>query len=278
MTFDRFIGQVQHRAQLASTDEALRAIRCTFETLAERLDSGEAKDLAAQLPRELGVYLAVPMHGLRMTLDEFFQRVSGREQVDFPKSMHHARAVISVLREAVSAGEMRDVRSQLPREWAALFESGSEGRMRRTSAHDAGAMTVREILTTDVATIKPDATICEAARMMQERDIGMLPVMEGDRMVGAITDRDIAIRAVARGDDPLHTKVGEVMTRSAHCCLIDDDLRYAAKVMESEQIRRLPVLDENQRLIGIISVGDLAVRTHDEQMVEEVLEHVCEPA
>src|SRR5437763_6615400 len=87
MTFDHFVGQVQHRAQLASTDEALRAIRCTFETLAERLDFGETKDLAAQLPRELAAYFAVQEHSKRFSLDEFFKRVSEREQIDLPKSI-----------------------------------------------------------------------------------------------------------------------------------------------------------------------------------------------
>src|SRR5438876_6383561 len=120
MTFDHFVGQVQHRAQLASTDEALRAIRCTFETLAERLDFGETKDLAAQLPRELAAYFAVQEHSKRFSLDEFFKHVSEREQVDLPKSIHHARVVVELLREAVSAGEIRDVRAQLPEDWNAL--------------------------------------------------------------------------------------------------------------------------------------------------------------
>jgi uncharacterized protein (DUF2267 family) len=131
MTFDHFVGQVQHRAQLASTDEALRAIRCTFETLAERLTYDEAKDLSAQLPRELAVYFAVPDHSIRMSLDRFFHRVSEREQVDLPKAIHHARVAIEMLEEAVSAGEIRDVRAQLPRDWDTLFESGSQGRLGR---------------------------------------------------------------------------------------------------------------------------------------------------
>ena len=129
MTFDHFVGQVQHRAQLASTDEALRAIRCTFETLAERLDFGETKDLAAQLPRELAAYFAVQEHSKRFSLQEFFKRMSEREQMDLPKSIHHARVVVELLQEAVSAGEIRDVRAQLSDDWNALFEAGGEGRL-----------------------------------------------------------------------------------------------------------------------------------------------------
>ena len=131
MTLDHFVGQVQHRARLASTDEALRAIRCTFETLAERLDFGEAKDLAAQLPRELGAFFAVPEHSVRMSLDEFFKRVSEREGIDLPVAVYHARVVIEVLQEAVSAGEIQDVKAQLPAEWNVLFDAGSEGRFAR---------------------------------------------------------------------------------------------------------------------------------------------------
>ncbi|HMJ90751.1 MAG TPA: DUF2267 domain-containing protein [Candidatus Acidoferrum sp.] len=125
------MGQVQHRAQLASTEEALRAIRCTFETLAERLSFDEAKDVSAQLPRELATYFAVPEHSVRMSLDQFFHRTSEREQVALPKAIHHARVVIEVLEEAVSAGEIKHVRAQLPHDWDPLFESGSQGHLGR---------------------------------------------------------------------------------------------------------------------------------------------------
>jgi uncharacterized protein (DUF2267 family) len=140
MTFDHFVGQVQHRAQLAATDEALCAVRCTFETLAERLSYDEAKDLGAQLPRELAVHLAVPEHSVRMSLEDFFRRVSEREQVDLPKAIHHARVVVEVLEEAVSGGEIKHVRGQLPHDWDALFESGSQGHL--TTKHEPAAAPV----------------------------------------------------------------------------------------------------------------------------------------
>ncbi len=131
MQFDQFIGQVQHRARLAATDEAIRATRTTLQTLAERLTEGEADDLAAQLPQEIGRYLQeVENHAERFSLDDFFRRVSEREGVELPDAVHHARAVISVLNEAVTQGELRDVRAQLPDEFDPLFEAGSEGNMR----------------------------------------------------------------------------------------------------------------------------------------------------
>lgn len=128
MTFDKFVGEVQHRAQLGSLGEAIAAIRATLQTLGEKLDPGEAKDLAAQLPREIGFYLDTRQHGLHMRLDDFFQMVSQRAEADLPDAVFHVRVVFEVLQEAVSAGEMADVRAQLPNEWAPLFE-GSAGRM-----------------------------------------------------------------------------------------------------------------------------------------------------
>lgn len=131
MKHDEFIGQVQHRARLNSRGAAEHATRATLETLAERLAGGEADDLAAQLPPELGEYLRGEGAALgeRFSLDEFFQRVSLRERVDLPDAVFHARAVIEVLSLAVSKGEMDDVRAQLPAEFARLFEAGSTGQM-----------------------------------------------------------------------------------------------------------------------------------------------------
>lgn len=131
MKHDEFIGQVQHRARLSSRGEAERATRATLETLAERLAGGEATDLASQLPLELAEHLrsAWSGRGERFSLDEFFQRVSRREGVDLPKAVYHARAVMEVLSEAVSTGEMDDVRAQLPAEFDRLFEPSSTAPM-----------------------------------------------------------------------------------------------------------------------------------------------------
>lgn len=131
MQFRDFLGQVQHRARLTDQQEALRATRATFETLAERLSGGEAHDLAAQLPPELGRFLDRDKdhRGERFGLDEFLDRVSKRENVDKPVGTFHARAVIEVLQEAVSAGEIRDVLAQLPAEYNRIFLAGSEGAM-----------------------------------------------------------------------------------------------------------------------------------------------------
>jgi uncharacterized protein (DUF2267 family) len=124
MTFDQIIGQVQNRGHLASREDAERAVRATLETLAERLAGGEAEHLAAQLPRELGLHLTRSDGAFeRLGLDDFYRRVSEREGAELPEAVHHAKAVIGVLREAVSAGEFEDVRSQLPKEFDHLLEA-----------------------------------------------------------------------------------------------------------------------------------------------------------
>ena len=128
MKHDEFIGQVQHHARLSSRGDAEIATRATLETLAERLAGGEADDLASQLPRGIAEYLRTGLAGVgeRFSVEEFFQLVSEREGVDLPKAIYHARAVIAVLYEAVSPGEMADVRAQLPAEFGRLFEPGRE--------------------------------------------------------------------------------------------------------------------------------------------------------
>jgi CBS domain-containing protein len=140
------------------------------------------------------------------------------------------------------------------------------------------SMKVQDILTKDPEVIRPDASICEAARKMKECDIGMLPVCDGERLVGAITDRDLSIRAVAEGRDPNATKVSDVMTPGISYCFEDQELGDAAKVMEEKQIRRLPVLNRSKRLVGIVSLGDFAVRSEEDRLTEQVLECVSEPA
>lgn len=129
MKFEEFVGEVQHRAKLGTMGDAVRAIQAVLPTLSERLDAGEAKDLAAQLPREIAFYLQTPEHRRRMSLEEFFELVSLREEVDLPAAVYHARVVIEVLQEAVSPGEIQDVLAELPPEWAPLFQ-GSQGDMR----------------------------------------------------------------------------------------------------------------------------------------------------
>jgi CBS domain-containing protein len=118
-------------------------------------------------------------------------------------------------------------------------------------------MKVKEVMSHDVAVVSPDDTIQKAAFTMGEIDAGLLPVGENDRLVGMITDRDIAIRAVAAGMDPA-TKVRDVMSAEVKYCFEDEDVSHVSQNMAELQVRRLPVVDREKRLVGIISLGDIA--------------------
>ncbi len=128
MQLHEFLGQVQHRARLSDMDEALRATRATFETLAERIGGNEPKQLGAQLPEELGRLLEPKGEPQRFDSDEFLHRVSQRSHTDLPVSVYHTRVVLEVLQEAVAPGEIQDVLNQLPPDYKRLF-GGSQGQM-----------------------------------------------------------------------------------------------------------------------------------------------------
>jgi len=137
-------------------------------------------------------------------------------------------------------------------------------------------MIVRDIMSRNVETIRPDSVIQEAASKMQTLDVGSLPVCDNERLLGVVTDRDITIRAVASGLDPRSTKVSDAMTPELIYCYEDEPVREAAKLMERHQIRRLPILNRNKQLVGIVSLGDLAVETGNERLSGKVLEEVSE--
>jgi len=118
---------------------------------------------------------------------------------------------------------------------------------------------LKDIMTPDVAVISPDDTLQLAARKMQERDIGFLPVCDGQRLVGTLSDRDITVRAVAAGRDPRSTPVREFATPQPVWCYDDEDVSEAARRMQDRQVRRLMVIHrDDKRLVGVVSLGDLA--------------------
>jgi len=121
-------------------------------------------------------------------------------------------------------------------------------------------MKVHEVMTREVELISPHHTLEQAAQLMAELDAGVLPVSDKDRLVGIITDRDIVIRAVATGEDPMCTQVGDAMTRQVGYCCEEDDVDRAVEIMARLRVRRLPVLDRHERLVGIVSLADIAAR------------------
>ena len=136
-------------------------------------------------------------------------------------------------------------------------------------------MKVSEVMTRDVQTVSPDEPVQQAASFMLSADAGSIPVTDGERLIGMITDRDIAVRGVAKCYGP-DTPVRELMTDDIISARADDDIDEVASKMSRAQVRRLPVIDENDRLCGIISLGDLARETDDES-AHEALEGVSEP-
>jgi CBS domain-containing protein len=136
-------------------------------------------------------------------------------------------------------------------------------------------MKVSECMTSKVETVRADQTVQEAANFMLQADAGSIPVVEGDRLIGMITDRDIAVRGIAKGNGP-DTPVRELMTDDLIVARADDDIEEVARKMSSAQVRRLPVIDSEERLCGIVSLGDLARET-DNDAAEQALEGVTQP-
>jgi CBS domain-containing protein len=139
-------------------------------------------------------------------------------------------------------------------------------------------MQVRDVMTRGVICVEPDTILQEAADQMRRLDVGMLPVCSNDRLVGSLTDRDITVRSTAEGYDPWTIHVADVMTPEVIYCHEDQDVDEAAGLMKEKQVRRLPVLNRAKRMVGIVSLGDLAVQTGDEEMAGEALEAVSEQA
>jgi len=137
---------------------------------------------------------------------------------------------------------------------------------------------VKDVMTPQAEVASPDQTVEDAAGVMKALDIGVLPVSDEEGLVGILTDRDIVVRVLGEKRDPKAVRVAEAMTPNIVSCFEDDDLDKAAKLFADHQIRRLPVLNSAKELVGILSLGDLAVRGEDERKSSAVLEDVSQPS
>jgi CBS domain-containing protein len=138
-------------------------------------------------------------------------------------------------------------------------------------------MKVSDTMTRDVRVVRPDQSIREAADVMLATDVGALPVRDGDRLIGVITDRDIAIRAVAQGKSP-DTPIRNVMTEQVCYCFDDQDVADIARNMAEIQLRRLPVVDRDKRLVGIVSIADIALSDGNGDATARAMQGVSKPA
>jgi len=158
--------------------------------------------------------------------------------------------------------------------------TGWELSIPKNDFHERGdVMKIKDVMTTNVVCIRPEATIHEAAEQMRSLNVGLLPVCgPEDKLVGVLSDRDIVIRSTAGGNDPKAALVSEIMTQKVYYCLEEQDIAEAAKMMEQQQIRRLIVINDQKRLAGIVSLGDLAVKSDQPDLCEQTLEAVSVPA
>ena len=136
-------------------------------------------------------------------------------------------------------------------------------------------MKVEDIMTRAVHSVKPGDSIAQAARSMAENDVGMLPVIDGRDLLGIVTDRDLAVRALAAGIDP-NSPIRRIMSEDVATCSPDDDVEEALETMANEQVRRLPVCDDQDRVIGILGLADAAMRDPEPSDVTETFAEICQ--
>jgi CBS domain-containing protein len=139
-------------------------------------------------------------------------------------------------------------------------------------------MKVSEIMSRNVECIEPETLIAKAAGKMREHDIGFLPICESGRPIGAVTDRDIAVRCVAEGRDPRLAPVSEIMTPAMFSCYDDDDVEDVGRYMQETRVHRMVILDRQGKIVGVVSIGDIAKTTGVEGLAGETLGEIAEAA
>ncbi|HSV51603.1 MAG TPA: CBS domain-containing protein [Burkholderiaceae bacterium] len=166
--------------------------------------------------------------------------------------------------------------------WSTMSYSQLEGNgpyfLNRSSLFhgDIQMQQVKDVMKTDVQVIGPEATLAQAAQSMRDGDFGLMPVGENDRMIGTISDRDITVRAVAEGKSG-NTKVREVMSGTVRWVYADESVDRASAIMSEHQVRRLPVVDRDKRLVGILALGDLALNKAQLQPAAKALSEISQP-
>lgn len=139
-------------------------------------------------------------------------------------------------------------------------------------------MKVSDVMTKNVQVIPYNATVRDAAKLMKDIDSGFVPVINSEKVIGVITDRDIVLRSTAEGNNPNETKVEEVMTKEFFFLYEDEDATEAASVMSKQQVRRLPVVNRREELVGVVSLGDLSVDYNNDTVSGKTLEEISRPA
>ena len=278
-TFAFFLRDLEHKGlERKLAEQAIESVLCVME---QRLMVDEARHLEAQLPRKVVALLErCPRHK-----DRPYQKLNRRQLLalvaeDLGTGMEEAeritRTVLATVREHITEGEMEDVLGQLPHELRTLWEPMGTPARKEGSVRMSG-MPISEVMTKDVEVVSPDDTLQAAAELMRTLNVGPIPVCDGEKLVGIITDRDIVVRAVAQGMDCTDTRVSQAMTDQVECVFADEDIEVAVWKMREEQIRRILVVDHDNKLVGIVSLADIATAMN-EQQAGETLEAISEPA
>lgn len=249
---------------------AFAGLRAVLHALRDRLPQENAAQLGAQLPMLIrGMYYEGwdPGKGPSRVRhqQDFFDLVSAelREHTELRDVRRLSKIVFGVLAKHLSAGEKEKVLRTLPAE------------IRKLWVTEPPKVPVAAIMSRDVTSVAPDTSLQEAAKKMHDLDIGCLPVRAGDQLIGMVTDRDIACRGVAEGKDPAKTQIAEAMSKEVTCCFEDQDVRKVAQMMEEKQIHRLPVLNRQKQMVGILSLGDLGLHAPHE-LTGEVVEAISQ--
>jgi CBS domain-containing protein/uncharacterized protein (DUF2267 family) len=281
-TFTFFLRDLEAKGlERKQAEQAVESVLCAME---QRLMVDEARHLEAQLPRKVVALLErCPKHQDRpyrkMDRDELLGMVADDLGVSVEEAERITCAVLSTVSEHISQGELEDVLGQLPKEFHSLWmPSGMSAGTHRTQGRKRQAgKPISDVMTREVEVVNPDDTLTAAAEMMRTLNVGPIPVCDGEKLVGIITDRDIVVRAVAQGMDPSDTRVSQAMTDQVECVFADEDIEVAAWRMREEQIRRILVVDHDKKLVGIVSLGDIA-QAMGEDEAGQTLEAISEPS
>jgi len=262
-------------------EQAIQSVLCVME---QRLMSEEVADMEAQLPRKVvGLLQRCSKHQdkpyRKFGRTEFLGMVAEDLGVDLKEAERITCAVLSTVREHISEGEAMDVLGQLPQELRTLWEWTGTSTLpsRLRGMRKASGRHVEEVMTRDVEVVSPEDTLRDVAEKMRTLNVGPLPVCDGQKLQGIITDRDIVVRAVSQGMDPNSTPVSQVMTDEVEYIFADEGIEVAAHRMREEQIRRILVVDRDKKLVGILSLGDIS-QAAGEQEAGRTLEAISEPS
>jgi CBS domain-containing protein len=295
-------GQAAERGMESAGEAAQRGMRATGEGAREFMENtaGQVGDMsrrmakaAEQTTEDLRTLMTIPgfgggmremQHAMTGMLNRIVQVNLQASQEVFRAAnpgaiielqQRFARQYLNGLIEG-SAEFLRVSRHLADEALRPIEERSQKMRHHGSSGHrESGAGKVADVMTPGAEIARPDQSVQEAAQLMAEVDSGALPVGENDRLVGMITDRDIAVRVTAEGKDPKQTRVREVMSPGARYCFEDEDIDHVAENMAGQQVRRLPVVNREKRLVGVVSLGDISTG-QSPQMSGEALRGVAQ--